>query len=186
MKKQLSTSVFVLGVLTSANALVWDNYAAWDGNVTNGWNMQAQKFVAPSENVLYSWQFAMHDAASGQSMGFSIQETTGGNPNGTILWSSGFISPGGGGDVSFTGINLALTTGQTYAAVVDFQGYNGQSIHFTAIDAVPGNGMWSFDGVSWSDFPDLDQVLRAEFVPEPATLLAFAAGLGFLVKRKKK
>ncbi len=41
--------------------------------------------------------------------------------------AQGFISPGGGGDVSFTGINLALTTGQTYAAVVDFQGYSGKS-----------------------------------------------------------
>jgi hypothetical protein len=41
-------------------------------------------------------------------------------------------------------------------------------------------------GLIGLDFPDIDQVLRAEFVPEPATLLAFAAGLGFLVKRKKK
>jgi hypothetical protein len=145
--------VFVIGALTSANALVWDNYASWDGSVTNGWLGQAQKFVAPSENVLYSWQFAMHADAGGKSMGFSIQETTGGIPNGTILWSSGFISPGGGGDVSFTGINLALTTGQTYAAVVDFQGYSGLSIHFTGQDAVPGNGMWSFDGVNWAGLP---------------------------------
>ncbi|HWP31178.1 MAG TPA: PEP-CTERM sorting domain-containing protein [Fimbriimonadales bacterium] len=182
-----SISAILFALASSASAFtVWDNYGYWDGNVTNGWLAQNQKFTPPApDNTLVHWQFAMDAAAGGLTMEFRIEEVSGGIPNGTIVYSAPFVSPTGGGDVIFTGLNVSLDPSKTYAAIVDFKGYSGYSIHFTGTDVVPGNGMW-WSGASWSDYPTLDQKLHAEFVPEPATLLAFSCGLALLARRLRK
>jgi len=176
----------LLAMAISANAFtVWDNYGKWDGNVTNGWLMQCQKFTPPSpDNTLIHWQFAMDAQAGGLPMEFRIEEVSAGVPNGTVVFSAGFVSPVGGGDVIFSGLNVPLNPSKTYASIVDFKGYSGLSIHFTGIDVVPGNGMWW--NQSWWDFPSLDQKLHAEFVPEPVTLLALSCGIVVVVRRMRK
>ena len=87
--------------------------------------------------------------------------------------------PAAGGDVTVSGINLPLIVGGLYGATVDFVPYSGPSVHYISSDVYPGgNGLWSFDGVSWTGFSDLDTAFRAEFgstsVPEPSTFMIAA------------
>lgn len=188
----LSESYMLAGVACisgAANAFTtYDNFGAWDGNVTNEWLMQAQKFPVPViDNVLLSWRSEFDAEMSGAPVNFTIRDVVSGQPGGATYFSSNANVPGGGGVVAFTNMNLALVSGQQYAAVWDFLGYSGPSIHFTANDVVPGNGTW-FDGSTWKDFPTLDQKLTATFdvVPEPASMLALTAGFAVLLRRRKK
>ena len=87
-----------------------------------------------------------------------------------------------GGDVLVDNINLTLTPGSRYAAVIDLEGYRGNSVNFqfnqNSFDQ--GNASW-FGGVnpSWVYLDSIyNTEFRAEFytVPEPANLL----GLGLV------
>lgn len=175
-----------MGAVGSAHALtVYDNFGNWDGNVTSGWLAQSQKFPVPNvDNVLMLWKSEFADAMSGMPVNFRIYDDVGGVPGGNVYFSQNAVVPNGGGIIQFSNMNVALVSGNLYHAVWDFLGYSGQSIHFTSQDVVPGNGLW-WSG-SWNDFPSLDQKLRAEFVPEPATLAALGAGLALLRARRRK
>ena len=183
--------LFALAMMCSlaggASAFVYDNFGSWDGSVTSGWFGQAQKFVVPNvDNNLVSWMSDFDAQMGGLPISFAIMDVVAGIPGGTTYFSTTTNVPGGGGPVSLA-MSVPLVSGSTYAAVWGFQGYSGASIHFTGVDVVPGNGMW-WSGTSWSDFPGLDQVLRAEFapVPEPCSLIAITGGLAMLVRRRRK
>jgi len=154
----------VVGVVAACASAetTYDNWNSWDGNVTSRWFMQAQKFPVPAvDNILDSWQSQFDSAMIGLPVNFSIMDIVGGVPGGSTYFSSGAVVPGSG-TISFTSMNVVLNSGQEYAAVWDFLGYSGPSIHFTGIDVVPGNGQW-WNG-SWNDNPTLDQRLIASFV----------------------
>lgn len=178
---------FAASVASSASAFVYDNFPDWDGSVTSGWFGQAQTFVVPVvDNVLVSWTAQFDSGMGSMPVAFSVMDLVGGVPGGTTYFSSLGVVPTGGGNVSF-GMSVPLTSGSTYVAVWDFLGYSGSSIAYTQINTVPGNGMW-FDGGGWSDFPDLDQVFRAEFrpVPEPGTMLILGASAVAIMRRRRK
>jgi len=186
MIRKLLTVASLCGIAGASHALtVYDNFGNWDGNVTNGWLAQSQKFPVPNvDNVLMLWKSEFSDAMSGMPVNFRIYDDVGGVPGGNVYFNQNAVVPNGGGIIQFSNMNVALVSGNLYHAVWDFLGYSGQSIHFTSQDVVPGNGLW-WSG-SWSDFPSLDQKLRAEFVPEPATLAALGAGLALLRARRRK
>ena len=168
-----------------ASAVTWDNFPTWDGNVTNGWLGQAQIAAAPAENILTDYRVQFDTAMTGQNVTFSIRDWDGTNVMGATYFSDTFAA---NGIQQYSGLNLALVTGTTYAFVFDFQGYAGASLQYDAQGAnLPGFGAW-FDGTNWSQFPTLDQkaTITWSAVPEPGTMAVVALGLAALARRKKK
>lgn len=176
-----------LGCATAAQALtVYDNFGNWDGNVTNGWIAQSQRFPVPiGDNVLMVWASEFAADMAGWTATFNIFADVAGLPGGSPYFTGTEVVPEGGGVIRFSDMNVQLVSGQMYHALWGFSGYTGPSIHFTAQDVVPGNGLW-FGVNGWFGFPTLDQKLHAEFVPEPATLAALGAGLALLGARRRK
>jgi hypothetical protein len=143
-----------------------------------------------------SFKFGIQPRETDGNLTFSIYNWAGFSPVGSSLFSITLPWLTTTTEIIIPGINLALTSGDLYGAVMDLQGYTGQSIHWV-YDAYPG-GMALF-GTSISNLlpgfgPDVvDLQFRAEFgaapVPEPSTMLLLGFGLiglwGFRRKLKK-
>jgi len=187
----LSFALFANSAL--ANTTI-DTYPSWNGNITSGWTFTAQTFTAPSDNVLLDYQFGITPRSVDSTLNFSIYEWSGSGQVGLALYSAVLPWTTTSTDILVSGINLLLTTGNLYGAVIDLQGYSSQSVHYESNAYPGGNGFWSVNGVSWNNFPDLDHQFRANFgsgasVPEPATMLLMGVGLaglaGTRLRRKK-
>jgi hypothetical protein len=176
-----------LGVPAAWGTAVIDTYpepSPYPGQnyFTDGYRYVAQTFVPPPGNpVLLSWEFEL-DARYGQSGSaqFSIFEWAGGLPSGPSLFTATVPWPQIVTDPVVSGINLTLTPGQRYGAVIDLLGYSHSSVLFGP-DLYPGgDGFWN-NGMGWSDFPQYDLTFRAEFaaVPEPPpyALMLFFLGV---------
>lgn len=167
-------------------ATTYNNFPSWDGNITTGWFGQAERFPVPAvDNVLLSWTSQFDLTMVGMQVGFSITDIVGGVPGGNTYYSANPII-GATGIVSLGGINAALVSGQDYAAVWDFNGYSGPSIYWTANNVVPGNGLWRDQSGLWTDYPDFDAVLTAEFgVPAPGVAGVFGLGAVAMLRRRR-
>lgn len=178
---------------TSASALtIIDTYPSSSGWQTSGWGATAQSFTVPVvDNVLSDWTFNL--AGSGTNYKFSIVQMTGGLPDiNQSLYT--VTNPWSVGDQNINGINLSLTSGTQYAAVIDFLGYAGSSVEFGPDTYAGGNGFWGFTNSNgWTNFSGLDHIFQASFVsggnnvPEPASLALLGLGIAgiYLSKRKK-
>lgn len=164
----------------------YSNWDSWDGNVTSGWFAQAQRFPVPAvDNVLLNWQSQFDASMTGMQVGFSITDIVSGVPGGTTYFTAN-PTIDGTGTVTIASINLALVSGQDYAAVWDFNGYDGSSIHWISSDTAPGNGLWRDQTGAWTDFASFDQRFIANFgVPAPgATALLGLGALGAVRRRR--
>ncbi|PWU17669.1 MAG: hypothetical protein C5B50_10895 [Verrucomicrobia bacterium] len=155
-------------------ATVIDTYPDWDGNVTLDYVQVAQSFLAPSDNILSSWQFTLAPAAGPTNVLFEIvpwNATSG--PSGGPLFSRTVGWAATGGDVLVTNINLALTPGSRYAALVDLNGYAGQSLNFQFNQNSYNLGSGAWLGGSPPSWKYLNGTYNTEFravfspVPEP-------------------
>jgi hypothetical protein len=177
-----------LACTASANTAI-NTYPDWDGSVTNGWVAIAQSFIAPSDNVLDNWMFALDPPGGQNSVAFDIyawSDLIG--PVGSSLYSSVEAWPAGGGDVLVDNIGLSLTPGNLYAAVVDLQGYSGLSVHFqfNQLSYTGGDASWLDGGANWQFLNSgWNTKFRAEFVPEPSTLLVLTLGAAGLLPRRR-
>lgn len=177
-------AVSLCGIASAATT--YSNWDVWDGNTTFGWFAQAQSFPVPAgDNVLLNWQSQFDSSMNGMQVGFAITDLVGGVPGGTTYFTAN-PTIDGTGTVTIGSINLALVSGQNYAAVWDFNGYSGNSIQWISSDTAPGNGLWRDEAGTWSDFAGFDQRYIANFgVPAPgaAALLGLGA-LGALRRRR--
>jgi hypothetical protein len=157
-----------------------DTYPDWDLNVTTSWLKVAQSFLAPTDNTLISWQFALAPVAAPTNVLFQIVPwNPNSGPSGLPLFSRTVNWPAGGGDILVDDINLTLTPGLRYAAVVDLNGYSGRSLDFELNQKSydQGNASW-FGGPggipTWNYLNSpYNTEFRAEFqtIPEPGSFL---------------
>jgi hypothetical protein len=185
-----------LAVCTGVSAAVIDTYPDWDGNITQSYSRVAQSFLAPADNLLASWQFTLAPNAAPTNLLFQVVPwNPSSGPSGAALFSRNLGWPAEGGDVVVNNINLALAPGTLYAAVIDFNGFRGQSVFFEQNQNSynHGNASW-FGGIVNPTWVYLNSTyntqFRAEFlaVPEPTNLLALflaaTALLRYLVRTK--
>lgn len=189
---KLKTVSLVLSlVLCASPALavtVIDTYPSWTGFTTSGWEATAQTFTAPTDNVLSNYKFGIAGRSVDGTLDFSIFAWSGVGQVGPALYSVTTPWTTAGGDILISGINLALTTGSLYGAVIDLGSYGGSSVHYESDAYSGGHGFWGYDGVTWTEFSGLDHQFRAEFgadavVPEPGTVLLLGSGLAGLAAR---
>lgn len=130
---------------------------------------------------------------SGTNYKFSIVELSAGSPDMTISLYS-VTNPWCIGLQTISGIDLALTPGSQYAAVIDFLGYTGVSVSYLPFSLTDGNAFFGdvSGGNSWMSFLDLTLAFDVEFVPanavpEPTALTFVGIGLaGLTLIRKRK
>lgn len=160
-------------------------YPAW------GWAEAAQSFKAPSsDTILSQWSFSLD--GSGTNYRFSIVQLDGGMPDltqplfsVTQAWSTG--------TQTISNINLGLTGGAQYAAVIDFLGYTNVSVYYVDDDYVDGNAYWgaTSGGSDWISSPEVDLYFSAAFVsansvPEPASAALLGLGLTAAMWRRRR
>jgi hypothetical protein len=171
-----------------ASAAIINTYPDWDGNVTLSYSKVAQSFSAPTDNILASWQFTLAPNAAATNVLFQIVPwNPSSGPSGAALFTRNVSWPAQGGDVLVDNINLTLTPGSSYAALIDFNGYRGQSIFFeyNQNSYNHGNASW-FGGINpaWVYLNSTyNTEFRAEFlVPEPTNLLTLAVVAAALLR----
>ena len=173
----------------SAQALVIDTTATWDGNINSGWLGSGQSFTIDSTDTFFDdITFDFNSASNGLNFSFTLSDALNG---GSTLFSNSFTVNNGKG---FIDINTNLVGGSLVYALIDYNGYNGASAHFQAGNVYAG-GVSNFGANgARSDFGAYDHVFVANFtdgsvsVPEPSVLALVGlgiAGIG-LTRRKKK
>jgi hypothetical protein len=187
MMKSLLASFFAGTFAVSASTTVINTFPDWDNNVTLYWFKVAQSFLAPADNTLSSWEFALATNGGQNSVLFQIVPwNPNSGPSGAALFSREVPWPTPGGHVLVSNINLTLQPGARYAAVIDLEGYEGSSVHYqqnqNSYDQ--GRASW-FNSGTWDYLTSTyNTSFRAEFsaVPEPegfkilfAALLVLAA-----------
>lgn len=171
MKRNMVAFVITAVFLASAawaNTVI-ETYSCPTWGVTNNFTGIAQTFTAPADSVLVSFKFGIAPRSSNGKLTFSIYNWVGESPVGVALYS---VSPdwtASTGDILVPGINLPLTTGSLYGAVIDLQGYNLDSVHWVEGDPYEGgDGFWT-KGTWPSEYviSGVDLQFLAEFVAAP-------------------
>ncbi len=184
MKKLICLFVFLF--VGTANAVVIDTTATWDGNINNGWLGSGQSLTVDATDTFFDdITFSFDAASNGQTFNFVLSDALNG---GSTLFSTLFTVNSGFG---FIDINTNLLGGSTVYALMDYNGYSGQSAYFQSNVYAGGNSNFGANG-SKVNFASLDHVFVANFtqsnqVPEPASIALFAlglAGIGFSRKNK--
>jgi len=177
-----------LALCAGASAAIINTYPDWDGNVTLSYSRVAQSFLAPTDNILASWQFTLASIPAATNVLFQIVPwNPNSGPSGAALFTRNLRWPAQGGDVLVDNINLTLTPGSSYAALIDFNGYRGQSVFFeyNQNSYNHGNASW-FGGINptWVYLNSTyNTEFKAEFlVPEPTNLLTLALAATALLR----
>lgn len=194
----------------SANATVYTNAGGTQSTISPfgspDTTSYGEYFTAPG-GALDSWTFRSQSVAAVGNLELVVASWNGTSAVGPALYTSASIADSGVSNeaLTFSGINLALTAGQSYIAYMTVAGVagpvQGAAIATSSTDVLNGGG--AFDNSqganpltpgknSWS-VPGLYFTYSATFgpaaVPEPAgaAVLAFGLiGLGFVRRRPSR
>jgi hypothetical protein len=188
-KKMIRSTVFALATLaaSAASAVTIDTNATWDGNINSGWGGSGQSLTVDLlETHLDDISFYFADASAGLMFNFTITDAlTGGN----VLFSDSFTVASG---INTFLTNLDLSPGAVVYALFDYNGFTGDTAHFSYIDGYAGGQSFFESGVWDTSFVSLDHRFIANFsdaspVPLPAGGLLLIGALGglALIRRRK-
>jgi len=159
---------------------------------TGGDLLQAQTFIAPTDNILSSFEI-QEVAAPGQSVQLEIFQWNASGPVGAALYTSAPQPRTVDQIFTFSSINLALTAGNLYGAVVDNLGFKDNDAAYNMNqNSYSAGGLWvTLDGIIWGNLPGDNVYFMADFVPsqtstpEPSTFLLIGAGFGGMVLARR-
>src|ERR1035441_3867235 len=178
---------------------IFNTYPDGPANYTNAFVLEAQTFTAPADPVLSSFEFRMA-SAEGQSVQLEIYQWGAFGPAATPLYTSAAMArinaPQGFQDFLVSNINLSLTPGDLYGAVLDSGGYASFNAAFNGNqNSYTGGKLWllSQNATNWSAPYPYNVVFQATFqpagdspVPEPAAFLLMGAGLATLALLRRR
>jgi len=194
----------------SANATVYTNSGGLQSTIapfgSPDTTSYGEYFTAPG-GALDSWTFTSQSVSNAGNLELVVAAWNGSSAVGPALYTSAPITDSGASNeaLTFSGINLALTTGQSYIAYMTVAGVAGPvagaEIATSSTDVLNGGGVWdNSNGVNpltpgsntWS-LPAQHFTYSATFgpaaVPEPAgaAVLAFGLiGLGLVRRRPSR
>ena len=184
-----------LGLPLEATTIL-NTYPDGPSAYTNGFVLEAQTFTVPADTVLSSFQFQMFSAQF-QTVQLEIFQWNASGPVGTSLFTSAAMARiNATQDFLVSNINLSLTQGALYGAVIDTLGYYSFNAAFnTNQNSYTGGNMWLLDyGAStWNTYTTDNLLFQATFVatpnspaPEPDAFLLMGAGLTTLALLRRR
>ncbi len=194
----------------SANATVYTNSGGAQGSIGSfgspDTTSYGEYFTAPG-GALDSWTFRSQSVTTAGNLELVVASWNGTSAVGPALYTSASIADSGVSNeaLTFSGINLALTAGQSYIAYMTVAGVagpvQGAAIATSSTDVLngggvfdnsqganpltPGNNSWSALGAYFT----YSATFGPAAVPEPAgaAVLAFGLiGLGFVRRRPSR
>lgn len=202
--KSMVAMVLTAGVAGAALATPYSNtpglninYMGYPDTTTYG-----ETFQAPGGN-LQDWTFYLNGGNAGNG-NFVIAAWDGNKAVGPVLYQQGFsYTPGANVPMTFTGIDLGLTSGNSYVAYMTIAGVNSPYSNVSTMGSQGDGGLGGHfaylnsQGVDpltlqkqWDTFYIPNMQFSADFgdaanVPEPASLAIFGLGIAGLIVRRK-
>ena len=184
----IRSTVFALATLaaSAASAVTIDTNPTWDGSINNGWAGSGQSLTVDLlETQLDDISFYFADASAGQTFDFTISDAlTGGN----VLFSASVLISSG---INTIITNLNLAPGSVVYALFDYNGFTGQTAHFSYTDGYSG-GQSFFESGGWdTSWVTLDHRFIANFsdpspIPLPAGGFLLIGALGGLALFRRR
>ncbi len=181
----------------ASGTTIIDTTGSWGGARTAVWDHVGQEFEVPAiDNVLSTFEIGVGGAEGVYSFSIYEWDDVDDHVVGGALFATGSLAVGGP-DVEFVtfNVNLALTPGNFYAAVVSFDGNPdggvGRGVAFMSGNFyADGNAVFTEMPIDqpWDSGspPSFDLAFRAAFVPAPGALalLGLAALTGTRRRRE--